>query len=480
MFRRNAREHPIFGRAIFALAIFLSSAGCLEQHHPADVAAIYREAARTESSRRRPVIVIPGILGSNLIQQDTGRVVWGAFSGTYADPLTAEGARLIALPMGNGTLGELTDDVIPNGALDRVKIEILGLPIELNAYRSLLQTLGVGGFRDRELAEAGAIDFGDKHYTCFQFGYDWRRSNAENAARLMAYIKETRAFVQSQFEREFGPGDYDVKFNIVAHSMGGLLTRYFLRFGDAPLPVDGSLPELTWAGAEYVDQAILVGTPNAGSVLALRQLVEGSHPAPIVNPYSAAILGTMPAVYELMPRARHATVHEDGSNGKAVEDMTDANVWQQYRWGMFDPKQEKTLRVLLPNVNDAKKRRAIAVDHLTKCLRNARRFCAALDRPAVPPPNLKLVLYAGDALATPAALAVDPSNGRVSICETAPGDGTVTRFSALMDERRGRPYQSGLKSPIGWHQVMFLFDDHLGLTKTLHFHDNVLFQLLER
>jgi len=480
MFLSDARGHSIFGRAIIALGMSVLSAGCLEQHRPADVAAIYREAARTESARRRPVIVIPGILGSNLVQQDTGRIVWGAFSGTYADPLTAEGARLIALPMGNGPLSELTDDVIPNGALDRVKIEILGLPIELNAYHSLLHTLGVGGFRDRELAEAGAIDYGSKHYTCFQFGYDWRRSNAENAARLMAYIKETRAFVQSQFEREFGPGDYDVKFNIVAHSMGGLLTRYFLRYGDAPLPTDGSLPEITWAGAEYVDQAILVGTPNAGSVLALRQLVEGTHPAPIINPYSAAILGTMPAVYELMPRARHATVYENGPNRKVVEDLTDADVWKRYRWGMFDPNQEKTLRVLLPEVSDANKRRAIAVDHLTKCLRNARRFCDALDHPAVPPADLKLVLYAGDALDTPTALAVTPSTGRVSICETAPGDGTVARYSALMDERKGRPYEARLKSPIDWHQVTFLFDDHLGLTNTKHFHDNVLFQLLER
>ncbi len=476
----STRASLAFGRGGFVLGLLSLSTGCLEQHRPADVAAIYGDAARSESSRRRPVIVIPGILGSNLVQQDTGRIVWGAFSGTYADPLTSDGAQLIALPMVGGDLNELTDDVIPNGALDRVKLKVLGLPLELNAYHSLLHTLGVGGFRDQQLAEVGAIDYGDKHFTCFQFGYDWRRSNAENAARLMRYIKEKRAFVQNQFEREFGPGDYDVKFNIVAHSMGGLLTRYFLRYGDAPLPLDGSMPELTWAGAKYVGQAIMVGTPNAGSVLALKQLIEGTHPAPVVSPYAAAILGTMPAVYELMPRARHGTIYENGADGSRVVDLTDPKVWEKYQWGMYDPKQDETLKVLLPEVSQASERRGIATAHLAKCLRNARQFTAALDKPATPPAHLRLVLYAGDALETPSALTVNSRTGRVSVCKTAPGDGTVARYSALMDERHGRPYEPRLQSPVAWDQVTFFFEDHLGLTKAQHFHDNVLFQLLER
>jgi len=35
---------------------------------------------------------------------------------------------------------------------------------------------------------------------------------------------------------------------------------------------DGSLPELTWAGASNVRKAILIGTPNAGSAKTLDQL----------------------------------------------------------------------------------------------------------------------------------------------------------------------------------------------------------------
>jgi triacylglycerol esterase/lipase EstA (alpha/beta hydrolase family) len=65
----------------------------------------------------------------------------------------------------------------------------------------------------------------------------------------------------------FGIKDHDVKFDIVAHSMGGLVARYYLRYGTQDLPPDGSLPELTWAGAQYVDNLIMVGplTPAPSS-----------------------------------------------------------------------------------------------------------------------------------------------------------------------------------------------------------------------
>lgn len=95
------------------------------------------------------------------------------------------------------------------------------------------------------------------------------------------------------------------------------------------------------------------------------------------------------------------------------------------------------------------------------------------------PPGAALYLFAGDAQATPAALSAD-SNGRLSIAARAPGDGTVLRSSALMDERLGQAWQPELVSPIHWAQVMFLFTDHLGVTKDPAFTDNVLHVLLEQ
>lgn len=72
------------------------------------------------------------------------------------------------------------------------------------------------------------------------------------------------------------------------------------------------------------------------------------------------------------------------------------------------------------------------------------------------------------------------STGALSIRKTGPGDGSVLRSSALLDERAGSMRRGMLQSPIAWSGVQFLFSDHLGLTEDPAFADNVLFLLLEQ
>ena len=111
--------------------------------------------------------------------------------------------------------------------------------------------------------------------------YDWRRDIVESAQRLMQFVKEKQAYVRAQYRDRYGVENAEVKFDIATHSMGGLVARYFLMYGDQDLPTDGSLPELTWAGANYVERVIFVGTPNAGSVEALENLGERQEPRPL-------------------------------------------------------------------------------------------------------------------------------------------------------------------------------------------------------
>jgi len=55
----------------------------------------------------------------------------------------------------------------------------------------------------------------------------------------------------------------------------------------------------------------------------------------------------------------------------------------------------------------------------------------------------------------------------------------VLRSSALMDERIGQEWEPQLESPIFWSSVLFMAEDHLGLTQHPSFENNVLFWLLE-
>jgi hypothetical protein len=187
----------------------------------------------------------------------------------------------------------------------------------------------------------------------------------------------------------------------------------------------------------------------------------------------------MPAVYQLLPRTRHGQI-VDASDPSLGVDVYNVEVWERLDWGLASTKQIDLLRILLPDAPDDAARRRIALNHLQKCLDRARQFHAALDVPSTTPAGVTLVLMAGDAVRTNAKLGAEERTGKLRVIETAPGDGTVLRSSALMDERIGREWSPYLVTPIGWTQVNFFFKNHLGLTTDPGFSDNMLYLLLER
>ncbi|MFO0917318.1 MAG: hypothetical protein U0872_03265 [Planctomycetaceae bacterium] len=442
-----------------------------------NLGTIYDQAAQTADRDRNPVIVIPGILGSRLVDQKSERVVWGEFGGDGVNPDTKLGAEEFALPMQLGVaLSQLTDSVRPDGALSSLKVSLLGLPIQIGAYFEILQALGVGGYRDPH-GKSTEINYGEGHFTCFQFGYDWRRDNAENARRLHEFILEKKAYVEGERIKRYGTTG-PVRFDLVAHSMGGLLGRYYLMYGPAELPADGTPPVLTWAGAQHVERLIQVGPPNAGSAKALEELVNGVTFSRVLPKYEASLWGTMPAAYQLLPRTRHRRVLDEASQESV--DVFDPAVWEKHQWGLLDPEQDEVLKKLLPRELHPSRRRQIAADHLRKCLRQAENFQAAIDLAAAPPKNTTIHLIAGDAYPTLDELRVTKHGGVIST-GTAPGDGTVTRSSALMDERlaNSTDWAPRLTSPVRFQSVTFLLSDHRSLTSDPAFIDNVLFLLLE-
>ncbi len=354
-------QNPIQVAALM-IVIFFAFPGCTKKLQAPDLGGLYNELIQAEDPYRNPVIVIPGILGSKLRDIESNAVVWGAFGPGRSNPTKPVGARLIALPMReNAPLDQLQDSILPDGVLDQVEVNFAGLDLRLKAYFYLLSTLGAA-YQDSALGESGAIDYGDRHYTCFQFAYDWRRDIVESAQALHTFILDQRDYVQAETEKQYGIKDIDVKFDIVAHSMGGLVARYYLRYGDADLPADGSLPELTWAGAKFVENIVMVGTPNAGSVDVLNDLTKGRKFAPLYGAYQPAILGTMPSLYQLLPRGRHGAVVNAGTESRII-DFYDPTLWESMGWGLANPDQDTVLEVLLPEVEDAASRRRVALDH---------------------------------------------------------------------------------------------------------------------
>ncbi len=468
------------GKHAHKLALIVCASGallasCASPPPVPDLGRIYNTSAQNIGDQRTPVCVIPGIMGSKL-ESEGGQKVWGAFTFGSADTDTPKGARALALPMEYGTpLVSLRDDVLPTEVLDVVVADVaIFRGLEFGAYVDILKTLAAGQYRDQSLGSSGAVDYGGLHYTCFQCAYDWRRDVSEQAVALHEKIVEAQQ--AARVVRKL-PQGAPIKVDIVAHSMGGMVLRYYLLYGPHALPTDGSRPPVTWEGAQNISRAIVIGTPHAGSIIALEQLVDGLDLNPIFPNYRPAIIGTMPALYGLLTRPRHARVVDTSG---ATVDLYDPAVWQHYRWGIANEgvKTDRILKWLLPEAASREERHSIAIDHLKKCLAKAKQLHEALDVAAPVPPGLTLHLFAGDAIDTPEVITVSET-GEIEITSTGPGDGTVTRDSALMDERIGGEWRTGLQSPIPWASIQFISADHLGLTASPDFADNALFLLLE-
>lgn len=461
----------------------------------------YQHAVRQDASTRNPVVVIHGIMGGRLTDRETGKILWGGRDRSdFADPTSGEGLRAVSFPMvgpdGMDTpLHEREDGVDATGSIHSFRARLAGLPLSVPAYGPILEMLGVGGFLKEEDAERRFLGGGKKNTmleydhrsvaNCFEFFYDWRRSVPDNAARLKRFIENVLVF--SRYDAKL-PEDSDLKVDIVAHSMGGLLARWFLRYGGKQLPEDGTRLPISWAGGDLVENAILIGTPNGGSLMGIEKLHGGLPPTPATPGYPAALLNTFPAIYQLMPRSRHEPAI-CGDTGNPIDDLYDPEAWARFGWGLCAPDADDVVRHFLPEVTDSAKRKKIALDHTAKCLSLARAFHEHLDVPAITPDRLALHLFAGDGVDTPRRVEVFPWTkqraSRAGGMQPKPieqdlGDGTVMRSSALMDERKDQTVYPRVLTPIHWTTVSFVPAPHMVLTRHPSFINNALYILLEK
>lgn len=438
---------------------------------------LYTRAAQQHYPDQNPVIVIPGILGTRLVDGASGQTVWGAFDGFSLNSSDKDNVRRLAFPFHReGLSPDLLTDLRPDVVLDRVSVKLLGIPFQLRQYAQILSTLGAAGYRDETLHPDG-LDYGPGHISCFQFPYDWRRDNAETALALKQFMDEKRLVVADGYREYFG---YDVapesiRFDVVAHSMGAVMFRYFMRYGGQPLESLGAGPTLDWAGAAYVDRAVLVAPPNGGSGETMRLLLDGQDfGRPVAPRYPPSILGSFPSVYQLLPRSWSPTI--EGVKG---ESLFDATTWVDRGWGLAAPDQAPVLASIIPEVADANRRRQLALEHLQTSLTRARKFHTALDSAQTAPVGFEPFLVAGDTVPTPDRYRFDGQRKRLTVTGYAPGDGAVTRSSALLDQRTPSNWTPRIQSPLRFRSVLFTEQDHLGLTRTDLFSDNLLFWLLE-
>ena len=70
--------------------------------------------------------------------------------------------------------------------------------------------------------------------------------------------------------------DHPVKFDLIGHSMGGLLACYYAAYGEQLLG-QGSmpLPEVQWQNCRNIRKVIMIASPLAGYTDTLYEMIDG-------------------------------------------------------------------------------------------------------------------------------------------------------------------------------------------------------------
>ncbi|HEY5307031.1 MAG TPA: hypothetical protein VIK97_00850, partial [Casimicrobiaceae bacterium] len=345
-------------------------------------------------------------------------------------------------------------------------------------YGQLLSTLQrYGGYKRGVPGEAMAA--GKRRY--YVYAYDWRQDNVESARGLERLIEAIR--------RDYR--DPALKVDIIAHSMGGLIARYYLRYGPVDV-LDGTEQLVTLYGTSRVRKLILLGTPNMGSASSLHAFLVGE---PVVfRSIPQEVLATLPSGYQLFPHPL-VTWLIDTKGKIRDDDLFNSETWQRYRWSIFDP--AVVARIRAARGPDADAYLVALRRYFEFRLERARRFLWALSTPE-PATPIRYVLFGGDCELTPARLAIEDVGGipvarlnpdgirnrlpGVAYDELMlePGDGLVTKPSILARETLDPSSPQNEDSFIPIAYWFFLCEHHDQLTGNVNFQDNLLNVLLTR
>ena len=225
------------------------------------------------STPRRPVVLVPGFMGSQLWRG--ADLLWPDVRDIVSRP------EIFSLPQ--------NDDLVPRGVVS----EIVIIPnfYKQEQYTRLVHFLtdGLGYIEGKDL---------------LVFAYDWRKDLRE-AARHLALAVE-------QFRKQLP--DPNTKVTMLAHSMGCLVTRYYLdRLG----------------GDQAAGRAILMGGPQLGIPKFIVAILAGLSVLPfgVMGERLRRVVSTFPSAYQTLPT--YPCVFD--SEGKPID------VYADERW-LLEPR----------------------------------------------------------------------------------------------------------------------------------------------
>ena len=419
-----------------------------------------------------PVIVIHGLGGSTLVDAKTGKQFWPGSLSTLA----FGNYRSLASMSAEDREGE---GLVPGDLFYGVA--------GVDFYRDLLHSLeNVGRFEPGMPGQP----IGDQRRRYYVMLYDWRKDNILAVRKLHALIEQIRIDYR----------DPNLRVDIIAHSNGGLIANYYLRYGPTDVLEQATLAPW-FEGDKRIRRLVMLGTPNLGSVTSLERLTYGDRMA--VRTVPVEVMATFVTPFQALPHRLSKAILDP--LGRPVDlDLFDPAVWRERKWSVFSPEVSARVRESMATPAEGEQAldelQATFVHNLHRADRLQRALTATL-----PARNVEIAVFGGDCEPTlgHAVLQDGPEGSRLVFrpgqvvgpergSESGgkndkldyerlmfePGDGLVTRTSQV-----GRlPADSNRE---GFHmlpisQSFFLCESHGRLTHNLYFQNNLLYFLLSR
>lgn len=239
---------------------------------------------------KNTIIFIPGYYGSELQKKSNNKKVW----------ITAMQAIFGKKTM---AIDELELD-IPNSE----PYEVGGILKNISLLFGLIKIDAYGEFLTKLNSIPG--------YDVIPFSYDWRRDNiiaVKNLSQLVDKIKREKP---------------DHKITIVAHSMGGLITSYYLRYGNQPY--DTAIEN--WAGAKNIEKVVMAAVPFRGVMLVFRNMKTGvkfGFNSQLMKPHAVA---SFVSSYQTLFLDEHDLLN---NQLKPFVGAHDAETWKTHQWGLL-------------------------------------------------------------------------------------------------------------------------------------------------
>ncbi len=253
------------------------------------------------------VLFIPGYMGSILEERHSHKVRWVRISDFFSNNWDLSMTETYSdFPVKN--------DLVPGELLFKVKV-IPNL-FEVESYNKTFYHLQkFCANTNREL-----------HYVTF----DWRDDFYHSILRISNKIDELTS--------DGG------KIEIIAHSTGGLLASYYLRYGNQ----DFDCAIENWYGTQKISKMALVASPFRGALSLLRHMNEGTTALRNKKLLSSLDYSTFKSSYFFIPHRKFQKFQLiKGKERLLIDglDLTSVNTYKKNNWGPFKNDHLKILPV---------------------------------------------------------------------------------------------------------------------------------------